>query len=155
MSYATHDDVFKRYNPIRTLVGTTDQEVSTVDISSIYISDAENFVNAYIGVKYITPVWAEPLITQLSSDIAIFKILEDRAPRIPEFMDRRYANAVNVLEQLRDGKMVLTSNSTANNSGGNEEAWSNVMSYTPVFEDASVLAASCYITNSLDNCGLI
>ena len=146
MAYATFTDITKRYNPLLTMIGTTTQNVTTEDISSIYIFDAEGFVNAYVGAKYTVPVaMPEPIITMLTADIAIYKILEDRVPRIPEFADRRFNNAVATLEKIRDGDMVLSSASQTIISGGDQEAWSNNQSYAPVFTPAAVVAASCDI----------
>ncbi len=153
MPYATSDDVFTRYNPIKTMVGTAEQDVKTADIASIYISDAEGLMNAFLAKRYVVPVAAEPLITMLASDIAIYKVLEDRAPRIPEFAQRRYENAMDLLKMLRDGEMILASNSTATNSGGDQEVWSNVLDTPPIFKNAE-LAVSSGSVRSYANDGL-
>ena len=49
MAYATIDDVFSRYAPINTMVGTGANDVTSVEVSSIFIADAESFMNAYLG----------------------------------------------------------------------------------------------------------
>jgi phage gp36-like protein len=154
MAYAGYDDVFRRYNPIKTMVGTAQQDVATLDISSIYCSDAEGLINAYLGARYSTPVATEPLVTMLASDIAIYKLLEDRAPRIPEFAQRRYDNAIAILEKLRDGNMVLVSGSTTLLTSGDQEAWSNVQSYPPVFDNPAVTVTSEEL-DIVDNTGLL
>lgn len=132
MAYATIDNVFTRYPPISAMVGTGSGEVTSAQVSSAYIFDAEGFVNAYLGAKYAVPLQSEPILTSLTSDLAIYKVLEDKVPRIPEFMQRRYENAIKTLEALRDGKMILTGSQTLITSG-NEEAYSTTQEYHPVF----------------------
>lgn len=128
MAYATVDDVLARYTPLQTLVGSGPSDVSTVEIASVFLADAESYVNAFIGAKYQTPVQPEPLITQITCDIAICKILQDKAPRIPDYMQGRCSNVNSMLAMLRDGTMVLTASGTLPLSGGgsNEFVWSNV-----------------------------
>ena len=132
MSYATFDDVQKRYPPISTMIGTDANDVSTADISSIYVSDAEGLINAYLGARYQTPLQTEPLVTMLATDLALFKLMEDKLPRIPDFAEKRREHAIDLLEKLRDGKMVLSTDQTTVASG-DQDAWSNVGSYHPVF----------------------
>ncbi len=131
-AYASIDDVIKRYNPLLTMIGSADNDVSSADVSSIYIADASGIVNAYLGAKYVTPLAVEPLITALTSDIAIYKMLEDRTSRVPEIAEKRYTNATSILGMLRDGKMVLGNSQTVVTSG-DWEAFSSTASYHPVF----------------------
>jgi phage gp36-like protein len=133
MSYATIGDVFGRYPPINTMVGTQANEVSSVNVSSIYIADAESFLNAYLGARYTVPLVAEPIITQLTSDLAIYNMCVDRLPRVPEFMQGRYDRAISILEKLRDGTMVLNPASNTLVSTGDNFAYSTTQSYHPVF----------------------
>lgn len=140
MPYATPDDVIKRYNPINTMLGTGSLQVSTTDIASVYIQDAESIINAYLARRYVLPLNPEPILTDLASDIAVYRVLSDRAPRIPDFMDKRYTNAMSMLQMLRDGGMDLTASSGVTiNSGGDQFAWSNVIEpgqNGPVFKNA-------------------
>lgn len=131
--YATFDDVMKRYPPAKTMVGSGTNDVSTEDISSIYVFGAQGIVDAYIGSKYTTPVsMPEPLITQVTADISLYKLCEDKMPRIPEFAERRYTHAIEILVMIRDGKMVL-SNSQVLSTQGDNEAWSSTGSFHPTF----------------------
>lgn len=154
MAYATIDDVFKRYSPISTMVGTGTNDVTSVDVSSVYVADAESYVNAYLGARYVLPLSSEPIVTQLTSDIAIYKMLEDRAPRIPDFMDKRFERAQKMLEMLRDGDMILTGSNQQISSGGNQEAWANNSDYHPVFspvlDPLDQHADADFITNEKD-----
>jgi phage gp36-like protein len=134
MPYATFDDVLNRYPPAKTMVGSGVNEVSTADISSLYVFGAEGIVNGYVGAKYTTPIaMPEALITQVTADISIYKLCEDKMPRIPEFAERRYKHAIEILEMIRDGKMVLSSSATLIVGGGDNEAWSSTGSFHPVF----------------------
>lgn len=127
MPYADFDDVITRYNPLKTMIGSGTQEVSTQDISSVFIRDAEGYVNAFLAARYAIPLGDEPLITQITCDLAICKIIRDRAPRLPEFMENRCVAANSMLMALRDGMMVLVGSGTLGvTSGGDQYAWSNV-----------------------------
>jgi phage gp36-like protein len=127
MAYATLNDVLRRYTPIVSMLGTGSLQITSNDISSVYIADAEGIINLYLGSRYQTPLAADPAITDLCSDIAIYRILADKAPRIPDFMQARYTNATSILSMIRDGQMTLGTNSGQQmvTSGGDEFAWSN------------------------------
>lgn len=129
MAYATADDVIGRYKPLTTMIGPGTLDVTTVDIASLYIKDAESIVNGYLASKYSVPLTVEALVTDLTSDIAIYRLCSDKLPRMPDYMEKRYTNAVSMLEMIRDGKMFLTASSqTANSGGGGDQyAWSNVV----------------------------
>jgi phage gp36-like protein len=133
MAYATISDVFGRYPAINTQVGTLANEVSSVNVSSIFIADAESVVNAYLGARYNIPLSPEPIITQLTSDLAIFQMCAERLPRVPEWMQARYDRCISYLEKLRDGSMVLNPASNTFVSTGDNYAYSTTQSYHPVF----------------------
>lgn len=140
MPYATFNDVVKRYNPISQLIGVGSYSVSTQDITSIYIADAESIINAYLASRYAIPLNPEPLITDLASDIAIYRVLSDRAPRVPDFMQKRYDQAIALLTSLNSGNIQLTASSQTLITSGDQEAWSNNTDDTlcegPVFRSA-------------------
>lgn len=127
MPYAVADDVIRRYNPISSMLGAGSLQVSTVDIASVYIADGESIVNAFLARRYVLPLTNEPILTDLTSDIAVYRILSDRAPRIPDFMQTRYTNAMSLLTMLRDGGMDLTMSNTVDAGASTDQyAWSNV-----------------------------
>lgn len=132
MAYATISDVFKRFPPINTMIGSGSNDVTSADVSSVYIYDSDAYVNAFLGARYTVPLVAEPLVTMLSSDIAIFRLCQDRMPRIPEFVKGRFDHVNSLLGMLRDGKMVLSSSQSIR-SAGDQEAWSSTEDYHPVF----------------------
>lgn len=133
MPYATIDNVFARYRPISTMVGSSDLDVPSVDVSTIFIAGAESFINAFLAARYIVPVTTEPLITDLSADIAISNMLMERNGRLPEFMQTRYDRNLEILKALRDGEMRLTAASTQLVSSGDSFAFSTTQSYHSIF----------------------
>jgi phage gp36-like protein len=135
MAYAAIGDVLSRYKPITTMVGTHANDITSVEISSQFIADAESFVDAYIGSRYTVPLTAPvpALITQVTADLAIFNLAAEKLPRVPDFMQPRYDRALRTLEMLRDGKMTLTGSGVTLITSGNQEAWSPTTGYHPVF----------------------
>lgn len=132
MSYATIDDVLKRYKPIQTLVGSEDLQVNSEDVSSIFIRDAESIVDAYIGRRYTVPLSVVPaFITQVTADLAIFNILVEHQPKFPDFFKDRYDRAMSMLTSIMSGDMIINS-ATAVTTGDNE-AWSTTEGYHSVF----------------------
>lgn len=133
MSYSTIDGVFSRYKPIRTLVGSANTQVTSVDVSTIFIADAESFVDAYLSRRYVVPINPVPsLITQIASDLAIFNMMVEKLPEVPDFFQPRYERAIKTLEMLRDGKMDLSSQTLV--TTGDQEAWSSTQAYHPIFD---------------------
>lgn len=133
MAYATIDDVFARYKPIRTLVGVGSFQVSSDDVSSIFVLDAESFVDAYLSRKYETPITPVPaMITQVSTDLAIFNMMVEKQIQVPDAMQARYDRSVKTLEMLRDGEMTLPTSVTMVSTGDNE-AWSAQQDYHSTF----------------------
>jgi len=133
MAYATITDVFARYKPIGSMVGAGSLDVSSDDVSSIFISDAEGFMNAFLATRYVVPVTTEPLITMIASDLAISNMMFEKLGAIPDFIQGRYDRANKYLDNLREGTMLLVASGTTQITSGDSEAWSTVGSYHPVF----------------------
>lgn len=135
--YATIDDVFKRYPLVSNVVGSGSNMVASVDISSSYIADAQSIINAYLANKYVVPLNPEPILTWITADIAIYRLFEDKLPRFPDAIEKRYTNAISMLCQLQSGYLQLTASSQTVNSGGDNDAWSSVQSIAgPIFQPA-------------------
>ena len=133
MAYATIDDIFSRYKPIRTMVGASSFEVASLDVSSIFIFDAESLVDAYVGIKYEVPISpVSGLVTQITSDLALFAMLAEKHINVPDSMQARYDRSISLLEMIRDSKMTLGS-SVSVNAGGDEEAFSPTQDFHSVF----------------------
>lgn len=132
MTYATFSDVLERYKPIRTLIGSEDLQVSTLSVSSVFINDAESYVDSILGRKYVVPLSVTPAyITQITADIAIFNILTDHLPQKPDFFQPRYDRAMAMLKDLVEGSMVISSATLV--TTGDNEAWSTTQGYHSVF----------------------
>lgn len=146
--YASPTDVINRYKPLNTMLGTGTLDITTTDIASVFIGDAQSYMDAFLSARYVTPVAVEPIITQICSDISIYKILEDRAPRIPEFMEKRYSFANSLLWNLSNGNMSLTGSNQIVSSAGDQEVWSNVLENPsgPIFVPAE--AFSHYVSSA-------
>lgn len=132
MSYATIDDIFKRYKPIRTLVGSEDLQVASADVSSIFIRDAESLVDAYLTNRYTVPLSVVPsYITMVTADIAIFNMLFEHLPKVPDFFQPRYDRAISLLTAISSGTIGVASASVP--TTGDQEAWSAGQEYHSIF----------------------
>jgi phage gp36-like protein len=132
MSYATIDDIMKRYKPISTMIGSEDMQVASLDVTSIFINDAQSLVDAYLANKYTVPLSPVPgYITMVTADIAIFNILLENLPNVPDFYQPRYDRAMGVLASVLSGTIVVNSASTI--TTGDQEAWSTTNGYHAVF----------------------
>lgn len=133
MAYAALSDVIVRYRPIQTMVGTGQFDVTSEDVSSVFIAQSEAYVDAWLARRYVVPLTIQsPLITQVTADLAIFHMMAEKLTNVPEFIDKRKDRADKILEMLAEGKMQI-SGATTVSSGGDNEAWSTTTGYTPVF----------------------
>ena len=133
MAYATISDIFARYAPIYTMVGTGKNDVTSLEVASIFIADAESFVNVHLAKRYQIPVAVEPVITMITADIAISNMMFEKLGELPNFIQPRYDRSMMMLEKLSNGDLVLTSNSTSNVTTGDNFAWSTNIDYHSIF----------------------
>ncbi len=156
MAYATISDVFKRYPMVANVVGSGSNLIASADVASIYISDSESIVNAFLTNRYVVPLNVEPMVTWITSDIAIYRMFEDKLPRFPEAVEKRYTNAMSLLWGLQNGDLALTTSSQALNTQGDNEAWSTANSNAgPIFVEAERITNSRSIFDplfELDRC---
>jgi phage gp36-like protein len=133
MGYATFEDVLVRYKPLGTMIGAHSMEVTTVDVSSIFIWGAQGVIDGYLGARYEVPLAepVSPLITRIACDLATFDMMAEKLPAVPDFMRDRYSRSIELLELLRDGKMVITSATLT--TSGDQDAWSSNSNFHPVF----------------------
>lgn len=133
MAYAVIGDIFARYAPIHTMVGTGTQDVTSLEVSSIFIADAESFMNTFLAKRYQTPVATEPVITMICADLAISNMMFEKLGELPGFIQPRYDRAMMMLEKLSTGDLILTSNSTSIVTTGDNFAWSTTINYHNIF----------------------
>jgi len=133
MPYADISDILARYRPLTTMVGSGQYDVSSVEVSSIFLRDAESYIDARLAVRYIVPLTsANPLITRIACDLATHEMLAEKMPSVPEFMEIRFRRANDMLDQLIKGDLRLSSESLVGSSG-NSFAWSSTMGHHPIF----------------------
>lgn len=133
MAYATIDDIFGRFKPIRTMIGAGSFEVGSAEVGSIFIADSDSFVDAYLARRYVTPITPVPsMITQISSDLAIFNMMTEKQVQVPDSFQARYDRSIKTLEMLRDGEMVLPEAVEIATDGDNE-AWSANQDFHSIF----------------------
>ncbi len=133
MAYATISDIFSRFKPIRTMIGAGSFEVTSNDVTSIFIGDADSFVDAYLAKRYDTPITPVPsIITQIAADLSIFNMMTEKQVQVPDSFQARYDRSIKTLEMLRDGDMVLPSDVSVVSTGDNE-AWSAQQDYHSTF----------------------
>lgn len=133
MAYASISDLIARYQPIKTMIGTSSYDVTSSEVASVYIWQAESFIDAKIANRYQVPLTAppSPLITQIAADLGIFYMLAERLPTIPEFMDKRYQRCMDMLDAISSGSLIVLSATVV--TSGDSFAWSPNMDYHPVF----------------------
>lgn len=155
--YATIDDVFARYSPIHTMVGTGNNDVASMEVSSIFIADAQSFIDAHLAKRYVTPVEAEPIITMITTDIAISNMLFEKLGELPNFMQPRYERSISMLDRLAKGELVLTADSTTLVTSGDQFAWSTTQSYhgifSPVLDELYQQVDDTWVDNEKDDRG--
>lgn len=132
MSYATIDELFARY-ALGSVVGSGYQLVTSVNVSSVHIFGAEGIVDSFLARRYKVPVPANPLITQITADLAIFNILVEHLPQVPDFMQPRYDRAMKLLMMIASGTIVVASATVISEGTTDQEAWSSTMNHHPVF----------------------
>lgn len=154
MAYATIDDIFSRFKPIRTMIGAGSFEVASADVTSIFIEDSDSFVDAYLAKRYVTPITPVPsMITQISSDLTIFNMMTEKQVQVPDSFQARYDRSIKTLEMLRDGDMVLP-DAVSIATAGDNEAWSPNQdfhsTFSPVLDELDQAADSDWIEDARD-----
>jgi phage gp36-like protein len=132
MAYGSIDGVFGRYRPIGTVVGSADKQVRSLEVTSIFLNDASALIDAYLARRYSVPVPENAMITQIACDLALFNIMVEKLPKVPDFMQGRYDRCMKLLEQLAEGEIILPGSFTLVASG-DSFAWSTTQGYHPTF----------------------
>ena len=154
MAYSTIDDVFSRFKPIRTMIGAGSFEVASADVTSIFILDADSFVDAYLAKRYVVPITPVPsMITQISSDLSIFNMMTEKQVQVPDSFQARYDRSIKTLEMLRDGEMVLPA-AVAIAVAGDNEAWSanqdHHSTFSPVLDELEQRVDDDWVQEDID-----
>jgi phage gp36-like protein len=135
MGYTALSIVLARFPALETAVGTGEHEVTSIEVSSVFVYQADGLIDGYLSQQYLVPFDANsihPLIERISTDIVICDLVRDRLPQTPEYIINRCDAAMALLEKLREGDMTLPGVTLANTTGDNE-VWSNVEGYHAIF----------------------
>jgi phage gp36-like protein len=109
MDYATPDDLLSRY-PQRLLAQLTDEagQAYQPEVARRALADAAAEINGYLVGRYALPLASTPVVlTRLSCDIALYRLMGLRPAGDIEDARRRYEDAVRVLERIGDGRINL------------------------------------------------
>jgi len=110
MAYCAYADI-KKILPEETLVQLTDDEgagVANQTRISEAIAQADDEINAYLGMKYSLPLSPVPaIVKKLSVDMAVYNLYSRRMESIPETRAERYKNCLRLLEGIAAGKISI------------------------------------------------
>ncbi len=106
-----------------------------VDIVTRAIADADNLIDSYVSGLYTVPNPAPPLLTALSVDIAVYRIVSRRGDA-PEEFRKRYEDALKRLQEIASGKAVLPGAARIESAGEDSPGPAVIVSPAPVFAGA-------------------
>lgn len=134
MAYSSIDDVFTRYPRIASMVGSGTNDVTSSEVTSSYIAEADAYIDAYLGARWTVPFSPAPIMVRwLSADIAICNLIFEHQKKAPQIINDRWERVEKKLEALRDGKMVLVGSGAVAVSSGDQEVWSTTQNHHPTF----------------------
>ena len=137
MPYATLDDVLIAYPQIGSMIGTGSYDVSSTNVESYFIANAEAQVNAALRDRYVVPLAepVDPLIRKATVDIVICDMVRDKLPKTPEFIVDRCTRVMAMLGKIRDGKLDIGSAEAITSTDGTDlEVWSTTQQHHGTFD---------------------
>jgi phage gp36-like protein len=143
-SYTTVDRVLQADPQIGSVSDITSSQIATV-----FIADAEAMIDSYLAKYYTTPVSAAnvtfPVLTAIATDITIYRILSHRVFTQERLKNSvwpdRFKEGIAWLEGIAQGGVTLVG---VNSEGGgvvqpdiatNVEMWSNTIGYHPTMSE--------------------
>lgn len=130
MAYSLQTDIVEQLDE-RTLIELTDDvSLGAVDAGVVTraIADADAEIDGYCGSRYSVPFSTVPaLVRKCSVDIAIYNLYARRRGA-PEWIQKRYDNAVRMLKDIAAGKVSL---------GENDPDGTPAETHAPEFESAT------------------
>jgi len=109
MSYATLADLQAMLDNAVLVDLTDDDGTGTVDTTKVTqaLETADVEIDAYLGERYPLPLTAVPaIVTKVAADLAIFNLYARRSGP-PEHWQKRYDNAIRLLDKVRTGELSL------------------------------------------------
>ena len=133
MAYCTADDIKKRIPEARLIELTDDTQTETIDADNISaaIEAADDEIDSWCQGRYDTPFSPVPgIIKTMSINIAIYNLFA-RQQITDDAVEKRYDNAIKILQNVAMGKIEI-----GLSSGSNEpETKIDISSNTRVFGD--------------------
>lgn len=108
MTYATQSDMVVRFGEAE-MIQLTDRSPAATAIDAIVLQraliDASAEIDAHLMARYRLPLASLPrLLVNAACDIARYRLYDDRCP---EHVQKRYDNAMKLLQQISAGKLQL------------------------------------------------
>lgn len=110
MAYSTLADLKNQIDEEILMQLTDDEGIGIVneDRATRGISDADEEIDGYVGIRYEVPLSTVPaIIRKLSVDIAIYNLYCRRGDVVPEVRANRYKAGIKFLEQIAKGQLSL------------------------------------------------
>lgn len=108
--YCDLTDIQKYKDPAIYVQITNDLDGDLVDENIINeISDkSDNIINSYIGGRYQLPLAETPkIIRNIAIDLTVKFLYDRRLGEKNEIIEEAYENAIELLEEIRDGKLFI------------------------------------------------
>ena len=112
--YATHTSWLPSAGANSLIPGLTSTVANTASVNN-EIARAEGFIDSFLGRLYLPSTYAtSPTVMSLAEDITTYRIFKSyiynrpegiSAPGGEDIVSNQYNISLNLLEQLRDGKM--------------------------------------------------
>lgn len=114
MPYSTLENLTSLI-PMQELINLTNDEALARDVKKINtkqvenaISYADELINSYLRNKYRLPLKFVPqIITQISVDIAAFRLYSRRPRKLPEHIKDSYDTAIKTLSEIQKEHIIL------------------------------------------------
>lgn len=97
--------------PLQELINLTNDEPAC-EVNAARVKDAINYadeiINSYLRNKYVLPLkFVPPIIVNLSTDIAAFRLYSRRPRKLPEHIQSSYDTAIKILTSIQKEQMIL------------------------------------------------
>ena len=107
MTYATQDDLVKRFGAQELIERTDPVNVAAIDADVVarILADADAEIDGYVAGRYTLPLPSVPhLLVGIACDIARFRLMGESTT---EETRKRYEDAVKLLKAIASGLVVL------------------------------------------------
>lgn len=123
--YSIEQDIIDAITEDIVIQLTDDDRTGNIDsaIVTAQIQRADNEIDGYVSVRYVTPLNPVPgIIENTSIDLAIYYLYMRRSEVVPEARKDAYTNAVKLLKSISKGDVKLGAEEPTEKSPGNGAA---------------------------------